>query len=147
MVRPPPIYFFYSLIFDIDVEWLRNVFESFLGSWYIGEKGSSFKVSLDILIVSPMLATDVLILISGRVLLNSSKSYFLRGDLIVACLGVSACPSNPSRAIRREIWSSSCLKDLSVRLFVSRNCETSSPIIDCIRVLMAGMLSDSGKLL
>ena len=126
--------------------WLRKVLESRLISTLIGEKGSGFNISFFYLIVPPTLVSDALTLISGRVLLNSSKSDFFKEDIIAGCLGVSIDAISPSWETSRVIWSSSCFNVLSVRLFVSRNCETSSPIIYWRRDFIAGVFCDSGSL-
>ncbi len=130
----------------MEVVWFRNVRESCFVSILIGEKGSGFMISFRFLMESPTLVRDALKLISGSVLLNSSKSAFFSGDMMtLACFGVSISAINSSCETNRDICTSSYFKVLSVRLFVSRNCETSSPIIDCKRDFTAGVFCDSGR--
>jgi hypothetical protein len=80
----------------MEVVWCRNVRESCFVSILIGEKGSGFNISFFYLIVPPTLVSDALTLISGRVLLNSSKSDFFKEDIIAGCLGVSIDAISPS---------------------------------------------------
>lgn len=89
-------------------------------------------------------------LISGKIVLlvsiDNSAPYFLgdRGVGKLISISLSSTDITPSCLSNLEIDASSNCKDLSVRLLVSRNCETSSPIIDYTFAFIAGVFRASG---
>jgi len=135
------------LMFAIDAPWklllaARKVFESYLGSLYVGEKGSTLKISFLLIVLIALISGKIVLLVS----IDNSAPYFLGDRGVGKLISISLSSTDITRSClsNLEIDASSNCKDLSVRLLVSRNCETSSPIIDYTFAFIAGVFRASG---